>query len=95
MGVRRGGKNQLPEAARTLKGGDLGFGTLLFLGKQTPSPRFKFNLFVNYDIHSGRIKHPKKFETTLTKLNNLLVGRQAENSHILESELGGLDNEVE
>ena len=49
-GVRRGGKNQLPEATKTLKGDDLSFGTLLFLGKTAPSPRFKINVFVKYAI---------------------------------------------
>jgi len=95
QGARRGGKNQLPEAAKTLKGGDLGFGSLLFLGKQTPSPRFKLNLFLNYNVDTGRINHPSDLERRLKKLNNLLVGRQSENTNILESELTSIDNAVE
>lgn len=74
----------MPESAKSLKGDDLGFGSLLFLGKEAPSPRFKANLFMEYDVYSGKIMQSTKKKRTLSKLNNQLQGRDA-NADILNS----------
>jgi len=73
-GVKRSNKSTLPESARTLKGGDLGFGSLLFLSKGLPSPRFKLNLFVDYDLTTGKVKYPDDIQRALNKLNLMLQG---------------------
>jgi hypothetical protein len=85
-GVRKGSKNQMPESAKTLKGDDLGFGSLLFLGKEAPSPRFKINLFMDYNISTGKINQTNQKKRTLNKLNNLLQGRDV-NTDLIEAEL--------
>lgn len=76
----------MPESAKTLKGDDLGFGSLLFLGKEAPSPRFKSNIFMEYDINTGKILHSEQKKRTLSKLNNLLQGRDM-NPDLAETEL--------
>lgn len=86
QGVRRGGKTQLPETSRSLKASDLGFGSLLFLGKNLPSPRFKQNLYLNYDIMSGKIDHNKDMNNRIHQLDKLLSGRETVNSKISDSE---------
>lgn len=85
-GVRRGGKTQLPETSRSLKASDLGFGSLLFLGKNLPSPRFKQNLYLNYDIMSGKIKHNRTLTKRISMLDKLLSGREVDNTKIIDSE---------
>jgi len=91
-GVKRGKKSTIPEAAKTLKGGDLGFGSLLFLGKNLPSPRFKINMFVDYNVTTGKIRYPKDIIKTLEKLSSLLQGVPP-NTLVIESELDNLDIE--
>lgn len=86
QGVRRGGKTQLPETSRSLKASDLGFGSLLFLGKNLPSPRFKQNIYLNYDIYSGKMNHNANITNRINKLDKLLSGRESGNSKIAESE---------
>ena len=90
-GVKRGGKNQLPEATKTLRGDDLGFGSLLFLGKSAPSPRFKINPYVRYDINSGKIKQTRDIQNTIDWLNDMLQGKLEENKDILDSEFHNMD----
>ena len=77
-GVKRGSKTQFPESTKTLKGQDLVLGSLLFLTKVAPSPRFKVNMFFDYDAHTGRPLIPEKLDTTITKLDVLLRGKQAD-----------------
>lgn len=74
-GVRRGKNNQFPEATKTLKGHDLCLGSLLFLNKAAPSPRFRSNLYMKYDIMSGRIKLPEQDNKMIEELDVLLRGR--------------------
>ena len=90
-GVRKGGKSALPESAKTIKGDDVGFGSLLYLAKSAPSPRFKMNCYLNYDLHTGVIKHNEDIKETIQILNNMLMGK-IENEHLLNSIL---ENEVE
>lgn len=74
-GVRRGSKSQFPDSTKNIKGHDLYLGSLLFLTKSAPSPRFRANLFMNYDLFSGRLQIPKNIKRTITKLDKLLQGK--------------------
>jgi len=87
-GVKRGKKSVIPDNALSLKGGDLGFGSLLFLGKNLPSPRFKMNMFVDYDIGTGKINYPADISAAIKKLNVLLQGL-TDNSKIMDSVFTG------
>ena len=77
-GVRRGSKTQFPESTKTIKGQDLVLGSLLFLSKVAPSPRFKVNMFFNYDPKTGRPLIPEDIDNTVKKLDTLLRGKQVD-----------------
>lgn len=87
LGVKRGNNKQFPQACQSLRAHDLYLGSLLFLTKQAPSPRFRFNMFMNYDIKTGKLIIPDDIERILQKLDIYLTGR-TENTkiEILESE---------
>ena len=74
-GPNQGTRNKFPPSTRTLKAYDLLFGTLLFLTKQAPTPRLKANIFMDYDIRSGKIVIPKDLKTKLDNLDVILSGR--------------------
>lgn len=74
-GVKRGTKSQFPESTKTIKGQDLVLGSLLFLTKTAPSPRFRTNVFLNYNIESGRLVIPDNIAVTVSKLDKLLQGK--------------------
>lgn len=74
-GTRRNKKAQFPEETKILNGHDLVLGSLLFLNKSAPSPRFRFNMYLDYDIWTGKIKVNKQLEDTIHKLDELLSGR--------------------
>lgn len=87
-GVRRGTKIQFPESTKTIKGHDLYFGSLLFLTKTAPSPRFRANPYFKYDIDSGRLLIPEAFQNTIKKLDELLRGaEQNANVQIFEPDV--------
>jgi len=102
-GVKRGTKSQFPESTKTIKGHDLYLGSLLFLTKTAPSPRFRTNLFLNYNIETGRIIIPDDISRTIKKLDMLLQGKITntninlldENGYVNALELGELDDESE
>lgn len=77
-GVRRGSKTQFPESTKTIKGQDLVLGSLLFLSKVAPSPRFKVNMFFNYDTKTGRPLITDDIDNTVKKLDTLLRGKQVD-----------------
>jgi len=85
-GVKRGKSSQFPESTRTLKGQDLAIGSLLFLAKNAPSPRFRSNLFMNYDLRTGRLLIDDKMRKKIEKLDILLLGKTPYNKRIEESE---------
>ena len=76
--MRKGKTNKFPLSTRSIKGHDLYLGSLLFLTKVAPSPRFKVNMFFDYDAHTGRPLIPEKLDTTIKKLDVLLRGKQAD-----------------
>ena len=86
-GVKRGKQSSLPEAMKTLKGQDMFLGSLLFLSKSSNSPRFKSNLFMNYDLHSGRMMPSEQVLPKIKLLDELLLGRAGDNTKIRDTEL--------
>lgn len=74
-GPNQGTRNKFPPSTRTLKAYDLLFGTLLFLTKQAPTPRLKANIFMDYDIRTGKIFIPKHLKDKLDALDVILTGR--------------------
>lgn len=89
-GVKKGRGSQFPESTKTLRGQDLYLGSLLYLGKVAPSPRFRTNLFMDYDIRTGKLKIPHDVKEKIMRLDSLLIGKEKPNSRIIEE-----DNEVE
>ena len=77
--------SQFPEESRTLRGYDLLYGSILFLSKAAPSPRFRLNLYLDYNIHTGKLIIPIKLKPTLDKLDRLLAGKELHNDKILAS----------
>jgi hypothetical protein len=86
-GVKRGKQSSLPEAMKTLKGQDMFLGSLLFLSKSSNSPRFKSNLFMDYDLHTGRLTPSDEVRPKVELLDELLLGRSGDNTKIRDSEL--------
>jgi hypothetical protein len=74
-GVKRGTKSQFPDATKTLKGHDLALGSLLFLTKTAPSPRFRSNLYLDYDLQTGRLIIDDELTKTIEVLDDHLRGR--------------------
>lgn len=74
-GVKRGKQNQFPEATKTLRGYALYIGSILFLNKKAPSPMFRSNLFMDYDLQTGRLTIPDKINDTILYLDDMLKGR--------------------
>jgi len=74
-GVKRGTKKQFPESTKTIKGHDLVLGSLLFLTKAAPSPRFRANIFLDYDVNTGKLNVPDDINRTVTKLDLMLQGK--------------------
>lgn len=74
-GVKRGKQNQFPEATKTLRGYALYIGSILFLNKKAPSPMFRSNLFMDYDLWTGRLTIPNEINETILYLDDMLKGR--------------------
>ena len=86
-GVNRGSNTQFPEATKTLRGHDLYLGSLLFLTKNSPSPRFRSNLYMNYNVATGKLVIPKDIQNVINHLDVMLSGRLENNKvQILEND---------
>lgn len=87
VGVKRGSKTTFPESTKTLKGYDIYMGSMLFLSKPAPTPRFRSNLYLKYNITTGKLIIPENINKTITKLDNMLKGRlNNDKIEILDSE---------
>ena len=73
-GVKRGSKTTFPESTKQLKGHDLYIGSLLFLTKQAPSPRFRSNLYMDYNLFTGKLNIPQDIKETTQLLDDMLRG---------------------
>ena len=80
-GVRKASNSQFPEARRVLKAHDLYLGSMLFITKAAPSPAFRANLYMKYNIETGRLVIPEELDRPLKKLDKMLTGR-TDNSKI-------------
>lgn len=74
-GVKRAKNSQLPESSKVLRGPDCYFGSLLYISKTKPSPRFKANLYMYYDYKTGRIAIPEHLLAGIQKLDTKLTGK--------------------
>jgi len=74
-GVKISKQNTLPEAMKSIKAQDIYFGSVLFLTKSAISPRFKANMFMDFNINTGRIIIPKERQKELDKLDILLKAK--------------------
>lgn len=97
-GVKRGKQNQFPEATKTLRGYALYIGSILFLNKKAPSPMFRSNLFMDYDLWTGRLTIPGNINETILYLDEMLKGRlENEKINVLgdgEDSLGDIPEEM-
>lgn len=73
-GVRKGGDEKFPMANRILKPIDLVYGTLLYLGKNAPTPTLKMNLWADIDFETGKIIVPEYLKEPVRVLGNILKG---------------------
>lgn len=103
-GVKRGTKSQFPESTKTLKGHDIVLGSMFFLNKKAPTPRFKMNLYARYDVSSGKMIIPDDIKETIEKLDVLLRGKTESNAQaqVFDAEGGhdavddlGLDSDAD
>ena len=86
-GVRRNSKAQFPLSTRTLKGHDCALGSTYFLNKSAPPPRLRANLYLQYNVNTGRINIPPEIESIVEKLDLMLSGRlENENVEIFDIE---------
>ena len=92
-GVKQASKSVMPESAKYLRAGDLGFGSLLFLGKNLPSPRFKMNMYMDYDVNTGKVRYPDDIRKALKALNELLQGMLPDDT-IAEAEFVNTDIDI-
>lgn len=89
-GVNRGAKSQFPQSTRFIKGQDMFIGSGWFLGKKSPSPRFKANIFFDYDLETGKSLISEKNLRTASEIEKMLSGRIDGDSE----ELKGLNQDV-
>ena len=78
-GVNRGAKSQFPANTRFIKGQDPLIGSLLYLAKKSPSPRFKANIFMDYSVNSGKVKIAQEDIEIAEVIDKMLMGRVDEN----------------
>lgn len=79
QGVNRGAKSQFPANTRFIKGQDPLIGSLLYLAKKSPSPRFKANIFMDYSVNSGKVKIAQEDIEIAEVIDKMLMGRVDEN----------------
>lgn len=91
-GPKRNNTAQFPEHTKTLRGNQLVIGSLLNLTKSAPSPVFRINPFLNYNIYNGIINIDPDIQKSVEVLDKLLLGRlDNENVEILDNEDTSLD----
>ena len=96
-GVNISKKNAFPLFTRSIHGEDIVFGSLLMLTKKAPTPRFRFNAYVDIDISKGNFIISEKESTTIEKIDKMLLNTFEDNS-MLESNLINdidIDNDME
>ena len=78
VGVKRAKTSSLPESMRFIRGTDLYVGSVLFLLKSSNSPRYKKNIYMDYDENTGRVILSKEMTDKTNKLDKLLTSKIGE-----------------
>lgn len=73
-GVKKGTSIQFPESTRLLRGHDLYIGSLLYLTKNKPSPRFRVNPYFGCCMDTGAINVDPELDIILQQLDRDLSG---------------------
>jgi hypothetical protein len=84
-GVQKSTSNPFPINTRSITAPDLFIGSVLFLGKKTPTPRLKINPFAKIDHRTGRLIPDKETRNKLDIIDHMLTGRVEENENILKN----------
>lgn len=86
-GPKRNSTAQFPEHTKTLRGNQLVIGSLLNLTKSAPSPVFRINPYLQYNIYNGMINIDPDIQKSVEVLDKLLLGRlDNENVEILDND---------
>ena len=89
-GVKISKQTTLPESMKTIKAQDLYFGSVLFLTKSANSPRFKANIYMDYNVETGRIIIDDVMKDKLSRLDSFLGAKTGQHvipeSDMLEEE---------
>ena len=86
-GPKRNSTAQFPEHTKTLRGNQLVIGSLLNLTKSAPSPVFRINPYLRYNIYNGMIDIDPELKQSIDVLDKLLLGRlENENIELLHNE---------
>lgn len=80
-GVSRGTNNQFPINTRVITGPDLYIGSVLFLPKNTPTPKVRINPFAKF-TPTGRINPTPEQKYKLDLLDNMFAGRIVSDANI-------------
>lgn len=75
-GVKRSSTQKFPPATKFIKANQMYFGSLLFLSKTAASPVFKANMYMKYDLKTGKLMIDNELQRKLDKIDKLLMGRQ-------------------
>jgi len=89
VGVKRAKTSSLPESMRFIRGTDLYVGSILFLLKSSNSPRYKKNIYMDYNENTGRVIMSNDMVHITTKLDKLLtskIGREIVKINVLGEE---------
>lgn len=83
-GVKKASDPRFPEHTREINGAQTWLGSILFLPKQTPTPVLRANVYLKYNVHTGRIIIPADIERTIDAIDSKLRGKTDE---LVENEL--------
>lgn len=88
-GVKKASDPRFPEHTREINGAQTWLGSILFLPKQTPTPVLRANVYLQYNVNTGRIIIPKYIEKSIEAIDHKLRGKTDEllsNELLFESE---------
>jgi len=86
QGVNKSKKNVFPLNTRSIRGEDIMFGSMLHQIKKYPSPRFRFNPFIDIDLAKGKFIFNKEQIETIKVIDALLLDTSV-NKQISENEV--------
>ena len=92
-GVKRSTRNVLPPNTKTLRAEDLAFGSMLYLIKKYPSPRFRANPFIKIDVATGDVIIDKDVLKTVDKLDVMLTHKFEDKDIVNDELIGEIDKD--